>query len=71
MYFSALFKKKKFADYNGVLVNKFVNANNSNFIDIPTSVTWINTNLNRLAAGYMMSPQINIFDKETVRNLKK
>ena len=54
-----------------MLVNKFVNANNSNFIDIPTSVTWINTNLNRLAAGYMMSPQINIFDKETVRNLKK
>jgi hypothetical protein len=56
-------------DYNGVLINKFVNTNNSNFVDVPTSITWINTNMNRLAAGFMYSPQMITFDKETVKKL--
>lgn len=54
-------------DYNGVLANKFIYGIGSNSVDVPTSITWIYTSLNKFASGFMNSPNLVVFDKETVK----
>lgn len=49
--------------------NYVYQQNHSLYIDVPTSITWVNTNIKLLASGYVASPSLVVFDVESAKIL--